>query len=89
MGDKMMKYHDVKNLQFRGDYMILTIDNEEKKFIIKDVSPILANSSEKEKNNYEISSSGYGIHWPSIDEDISIDGLLGIKHAREEKRKSA
>lgn len=84
-----MKYHDVKNLQFSGDYMILTIDNEEKKFLMRDISPILANSSVKEKNNYEVSSSGYGIHWPLIDEDISIDGLLGINHAREEKRKFA
>ena len=24
--------------------------------------------------------SGYGIHWPLIDEDLSIDGLLGIVH---------
>lgn len=85
----MIKYHEVKNLQFSGDYMILTIDDEEKKFIIRDISPILANSSEKEKNNYKVSSSGYGIHWPLIDEDISIDGLLGINHTREEKRKSA
>jgi len=29
---------------------------------------------------YEISPSGYGIHWPLIDEDLSIDGLLGVKH---------
>jgi len=89
MRNKIMKYHDVKNLQFSGDYMILTIDNEEKKFLMRDISPILANSSVKEKNNYEVSSSGYGIHWPLIDEDISIDGLLGINHAREEKRKFA
>jgi hypothetical protein len=29
---------------------------------------------------YEVSPSGYGIHWPLVDEDLSIDGLLGIKH---------
>jgi hypothetical protein len=27
------------------------------------------------KNNYILSPSGYGIHWPDIDEDLSIDGL--------------
>ncbi len=31
------------------------------------------------------SPSGYGICWPDLDEDISIDGLLGVKHARIEK----
>ncbi|MDP2982675.1 MAG: DUF2442 domain-containing protein [Candidatus Latescibacter sp.] len=32
---------------------------------------------------YKIQPSGYGIHWPLIDEDIAIDGLLGIVHTRE------
>ena len=26
---------------------------------------------------FEISTFGYGIHWPLLDEDMSIDGLLG------------
>lgn len=30
--------------------------------------------------NIEVSSSGYGLHWPDIDEDLSVDGLIGIKH---------
>lgn len=47
------------------------------------------NASEIERNTYEISPSGYGIHWPLIDEDISIDGLLGIVHVPEKKRKIA
>jgi len=29
----------------------------------------------------EEESTGYGIHWPDIDEDLSIDGLIGIKHS--------
>jgi len=28
--------------------------------------------------NFEISPSGYGIHWPDVDEDISIKAFLGI-----------
>ena len=38
------------------------------------------NASDIERKIYEISPSGYGIHWPLLDEDLSIDGLLGIKH---------
>ena len=34
----------------------------------------------RERATFEISPSGYGIHWPLLDEDISIDGLLGIVH---------
>jgi hypothetical protein len=35
-----------------------------------------------------VSPSGYGVHWPLLDEDIAIDGLLGIVHTREIQRKS-
>jgi hypothetical protein len=85
----MKAYHDIKNFHFSGEYMILAIDGEEKKFRIKEISPVLEKASDTERNTYEISPSGYGIHWPLIDEDISIDGLLGIAHIRESKRKTA
>ncbi|MGA1874120.1 MAG: DUF2442 domain-containing protein [bacterium] len=53
------------------------------------MSPALKGASERERNTFEISPSGYGIHWPLIDEDISIDGLLGIAHNPKLKRKIA
>ena len=85
----MKAYHDIKNLHFSGEYMILAIDGDEKKFKIKEISSALERASQNERNVYEISPSGYGIHWPLIDEDISIDGLLGIVHTRDRKRKTA
>ena len=85
----MKACHDIKNLHFSGEYMILTIDGDEKKFRIKEISSALERASQNERNAYEISPSGYGIHWPLIDEDISIDALLGIVHTRELKRKTA
>lgn len=85
----MKAYHDIKNLQFTGEYMLLTIDGDEKRFRTKEISLALERASQDERNVYEISPSGYGIHWPLIDEDISIDGLLGILHTKEPKRKTA
>jgi hypothetical protein len=85
----MKPYHDIKNLHFSGEFMILTVDGEEKRVNTKDISAVLDRASEKEKVTFEISPSGYGIHWPLIDEDIAIDGLLGIVHTKESKRKTA
>ena len=85
----MKAYHDITNLHFSGEYMVLTIDGDEKKFRIKEISPALDRASQEERHAFEVSPSGYGIHWPLIDEDISIDGLLGILHTREPKRKTA
>lgn len=69
--------------------MILTVDGEEKRIRLDDISSVLGRASEKEKSTFEISPSGYGIHWPLIDEDVAVDGLLGIIHSRESKRKTA
>jgi len=85
----MRTNHDIKNVTFEGDSLILTIDGEERRFRLKDISVLLQKASAQERNVFEISPSGYGIHWPLIDEDISIDGLLGISHAPQWERKSA
>ena len=38
----------------------------------------LRNGTLEQLKNFEISPSGYGIHWPEIDEDISIKAFLGL-----------
>jgi hypothetical protein len=38
--------------------------------------PRLANAGPKERAVWEPAAAGHGIHWPLIDEDLSVDGLL-------------
>jgi len=38
--------------------------------------PRLASASRKQLDKFEISPAGYGIHWPLLDEDISIKVFL-------------
>jgi len=38
--------------------------------------PRLANATQAERDDWEISGGGYGIHWEKIDEDLSTEGLL-------------
>ena len=38
--------------------------------------PKLASATPEERAKWEISAAGYGIHWPLIDEDLSVEGLL-------------
>ena len=40
-----------------------------------DFSPF-AERTEQQRNWYELSGGGMGIHWNEIDEDISVPGLL-------------
>src|SRR5438105_15058243 len=45
--------------------------------------PRLANGTPAERANLQISSAGYGMHWPDLDEDIGVEGLLLGKHSTE------
>jgi hypothetical protein len=38
--------------------------------------PRLMDAQPNQLSKYEISPSGYGIHWPDIDEDISIKAFI-------------
>lgn len=38
--------------------------------------PRLAEATADQRARWEIAGGGYGIHWPEIDEDLSVEGLL-------------
>ena len=38
--------------------------------------PRLLHAAEDQRSNWELLGAGEGIHWPDIDEDISVAGLL-------------
>jgi len=38
--------------------------------------PRLQHATEAERRDFRISVSGHGIHWPGVDEDLSLAGLL-------------
>ena len=39
--------------------------------------PRLATASDEQRANWRLIGRGVGIHWPEIDEDISVENLLG------------
>jgi len=45
--------------------------------------PRLASGTDSERSNFEISGAGYGVHWPDLDEDIGVEGLLLGKRSSE------
>jgi hypothetical protein len=45
--------------------------------------PRLANGTAAERANFQISGAGYGVHWPDLDEDIGVEGLLLGKRSSE------
>jgi hypothetical protein len=38
--------------------------------------PRLANATPEQRRNWEIIGPGVGFHWPDVDEDLSVEGML-------------
>ena len=77
----MDKVHDIQQVSFSGTIMHLRVDGKSYQIDIAGESERLRNATQKQREHFEISPAGYGIHWPEVDEDLSIDGLIGVKHA--------
>ena len=72
----MIATHKIEVIGFNDDYIILNIDGNELTIPLDKLSIKLKSASAIERSMYKISPSGYGIHWPLIDEDLSIEGIL-------------
>lgn len=79
----MKKYHEVHEVRFEADKLLVHVDGRQFERELSDLSQLLLHATEDERNHYQVSPSGYGIHWPLLDEDLSIDGLLGVVHSPE------
>ena len=38
--------------------------------------PRLLHASQSDRDDWQVAGGGFGIHWPAIDEDLSVEGLL-------------
>jgi hypothetical protein len=47
----------------------------------------LSDATPEQRANYEIIGDGQGVHWPDIDEDLSVEGMLHGVPARHPNKK--
>jgi len=48
----------------------------------------LSEATPAQRDNFEIIGDGYGVHWPDVDEDLSVEGMLHGVPARRTKEQS-
>ncbi|MCG8347058.1 MAG: DUF2442 domain-containing protein [Chloroflexales bacterium] len=62
-----------------------TVDLEDGRTIAVPIGgyPRLASATPEERGNVQIVGAGYGFHWPDVDEDIGVEGLLLSKRSQE------
>jgi len=62
-----------------GMICLLMSDKKEIRFPVK-VNTKLKNATDQQRNNIEIICGGTGLHWPDLDEDLSVTGIIEGKY---------
>jgi len=69
-----------QDVVFTDDDLIVSLIDGRKVTVPLVWFPRLAKSTKSQLENYKLLGDGEGIHWPEIDEDLSVAGLLRGEH---------
>ena len=72
----MEKVHIVEGISSDVNYLYLMVDGQPYRIRWDDCSQRLGQANFEQRQHLEVSPSGYGIHWPEVDEDLAITPLL-------------
>lgn len=68
---------------FTEDAMTVRLDDGRTLSVPLAWYPRLLHGTPAERGRYELIGDGEGIHWPDLDEDISVEGLLAGRRSAE------
>ncbi len=74
------KYPLAEHVEFTEDDLIVSLVDGRTVTVPLVWFPRLSDATKEQLEHYEILGDGEGIHWPEIDEDLSVEGLLRGTH---------
>ncbi len=72
----MIANHTIEDISFDKETMSLKIDGKLIKITLDKISLKLKAANDFQRQFFKVSPSGYGIHWPLLDEDLSVNAIL-------------
>jgi len=72
-----------ESVHFSEDSMTVHLDDGRALSVPVAWYPRLLHGSKQERERFELIGDGEGIHWPDLDEDISVEGLLAGRRSAE------
>jgi hypothetical protein len=87
MSSLVIETQDVRARNVRVDDDSLTVDLVDGRTIIVPIVwyPRLWHGTPEERRNFEILGEGEYIHWPDLDEDLTVPGLLAGRPSGESR----
>jgi len=67
-----------REVTFVADAFVVDLEDGRSLMVPIEWFPRLRDANPEQRNNRRLIGPGTGIHWPDLDEDISVAGLLGL-----------
>ncbi len=68
--------HRVKDVRIVNERLYVDLEDGQTVSVPVELYPRLANGTDEQRANWHLIRSGWGIHWPDLDEDIDTLVLL-------------
>ena len=65
-------------VSFRGDSLRVVLTDGREISVPLEWFPRLLQASPRQRKKWRLIGGGIGIHWPEVDEDISVESLLAV-----------
>ena len=80
--EKLEQEVKAKKLWFEEDFICVELfDGRQIKTPIA-FYPRLANATHASRESFVLSGGGHGVHWPDLDEDLTVEGIILGRKAR-------
>lgn len=68
--------HRATSVEARAGMLVVKLDDGREVSVPLEWFPRLRDATEAELDNWVLIGPGWGIHWPDLDEDVSVESLL-------------
>ena len=68
----------VVGVRFAHDRVYLAMEDGREIGAPLDQFPRLADATDEQRSHWQRNGRGFGVHWPDVDEDLSVAHLLGL-----------
>ena len=75
---------EAETVRVSGDTLTAELSDGRTISVPLDWYPRLTHATPEERDNWRLIGGGEGIHWPDLDEDISVEGLIAGRPVRRE-----
>jgi Protein of unknown function (DUF2442) len=74
--EKLLDEARVQHVRCTADRLFVDLDDGREISVPIRWYPRLLKATPEQRQRWEVAGAGFGIHWPEIDEDLSVRGLL-------------